>query len=478
MRYLYALTWLWCTLAMAAFDPFNTEAMLPKKPSLRQAGAAGDACATVKLLDALDLLEVVNLSLCNNPQTREAWASALVQAAEVGVSRASYLPSPSLSVSENRSRLDTEPSVYQRNIGLSVSYLLYDFGLRAANLENARRLLDAATATQDSTVQAVFLQAIQAFYQTQSSVAALDAASESERAAKASLAAAKARHAAGTATPADSLQAQTAYSQAMLNRISADGNLKIANGALANMLGLDANIDVKLTGAAGLVSSQDMSDDNDRRTAAIHALNSVERDVAALIAEARLKRPDLYAAQAQVDAAKANVDAARAAARPSVSLTASSNQSSSAGVTQRGSSSGLLLSVPIFSGFAPTYRIRSAQAQVESKNAQLEHLRLQVALEVWTAYQNLNTATQALLTTADLLQSATLSAQVALGRYNAGVGNMLDVLNAQSALAGARQQRIQSSYNWNISRAVLAQAMGSLDANVLQALPDSQRSKP
>jgi len=43
------------------------------------------------------------------------------------------------------------------------------------------------------------------------------------------------------------------------------------------------------------------------------------------------------------------------------------------------------------------------------------------------------------------------------------------------ALASARQQRIQSTFNWSISRATLAQAMGSLDANLLQALPDSNR---
>ena len=51
------------------------------------------------------------------------------------------------------------------------------------------------------------------------------------------------------------------------------------------------------------------------------------------------------------------------------------------------------------------------------------------------------------------------------------MGSILDVLNAQSALASARQQRIQSAFNWNISRATLAQAMGNLDESLLQSLP-------
>jgi len=76
-----------------------------------------------------------------------------------------------------------------------------------------------------------------------------------------------------------------------------------------------------------------------------------------------------------------------------------------------------------------------------------------------------------------LLDSAQQSARVALGRYKAGVGSILDVLNAQSALASARQQRIQSTFNWNISRASLAQAMGSLDAGLLQTLSDTSIQK-
>jgi outer membrane protein TolC len=55
---------------------------------------------------------------------------------------------------------------------------------------------------------------------------------------------------------------------------------------------------------------------------------------------------------------------------------------------------------------------------------------------------------------------------------------MLDVLNAQSALASARQQRIQSMLNWNTSRAALAQSMGNLDANLLQTLSDASSQMP
>jgi outer membrane protein len=440
--------------AAEALDPFGTDAMLPPRPALRIGNAAADPCAAQPLDHALNLQEVVNLALCNNPQTRVAWANSLIQAAQVGVGKSAYLPSVDLNAAANRTS-GTTPAVSQRSVGVTFSYLLYDFGARSATLESDRQLLDAAIATQDSTVQSVFLAAFQDYYQVQADSAALDSARESERAARESYDAAEARYNAGSATPADKLQAQTAYSQATLNRISADGNLKNAQGSLANMLGLDANRGVPLV-PAGTNPVPD----------------NFEGNISALIEQARQQRPDLLAAQAQVKAAQASADATRAAGRPTISLTASSNRYYYSGIDTQGSTLGVNLNVPLFSGFSTTYRVRSAEAQVEAKNAQLEQMHLQVSLDVWTAYQNLTTATQSLRTTAVLLDSAQQSAQVALGRYKAGVGSILDVLNAQSALASARQQRIQSTFNWNISRATLAQAIGSLDANLLQTLSD------
>lgn len=438
--------------AQESLDPFDTQTLLPPRPALRSSDIHSAPCADEKLpAHPLSLFEAVDLALCNNPQTREVWASARVQAAQVGVNKAPYLPSVSLNAGWSRNWPANGIAYEQRNIGVSLSYLLYDFGSRSANLESARQLLNAAAYTQDSVVQAIFLATVQAYYQTQSSLAALDAAHESEAAAQASFESAQARYLAGSATPADRYAARTAYSQATLNRISAFGAQQIARGNLAFVMGLDIPQSITL-----------QANETGNRP------EEFQRNVAALIEQARDLRPDLRAAEAQLRAAQANTDAARAAAWPTISLGASSTYQGVAGNgLNRGSSLGINLTAPLFSGYAPTYRIRAAEAQTAVKQAQLDKLRLQVTLDVWTAYQNLTTATQSILATADLLRSATQSEQVATGRYKAGVGVMLDVLNAQSALASARQQAIQSRYNWNISRATLAQAIGNLDADLL-----------
>ena len=75
---------------------------------------------------------------------------------------------------------------------------------------------------------------------------------------------------------------------------------------------------------------------------------------------------------------------------------------------------------------------------------------------------------------ADLVASAEQSERVALGRYKAGVGTILDVLSAQAALASARLQRIQAQLDWNVYRATLAQSVGALDYTLLQAAAEGR----
>lgn len=441
-------------LAFDSADPFGTKTITPAPPRLAlEAEARFIPCAPVETTTRYGVLEVVDRALCANPRTREAWANARVQAAQVGVAQSDILPDLDGRLGANRATGSADPST-QNNASLTLSWLLYDFGARSANLENARQLLSAASHSLDATVQTVFLDALRAYYATQAARAAVAAAQESERASRESLAAAEVRYKVGTGTPADRLQAQTAWSQATLTRIRAEGILRSAYGTLANVMGEDAS--------RPLLLEDIPKTPTDARG---------EGDVEALIATARLRRPELKAAEARVGAARANVDATRAAGKPSLALGAGSSwqgmDTHSSDFSSRSNSIGLTLSIPLFSGFETTYNVSTAEARVDVASSLRDNVNLQVALDVWTAYQDLTTSNQTLTASADLLASAEQSERVALGRYKAGVGNILDLLNAQSALATARLQRIQAALDWYVARASLARAIGTLDGSLL-----------
>lgn len=441
-----ALLW---PLRAAGIDPFDTEERITRG---QLDIAADDArCAREKILAPLALADVIDLALCNNPQTRSMWAAARAQAAQVGVGTAAYLPTLSAqgSVSRNMSQTGDFPaeSATARSASLSASYLLYDFGSRSATLENAKQLLIAVNATRDATLQSTYLNAVQAYYALLSARSSVQAYQAAEAAAQESLAAAQARYQAGVATPVDRLQAQTTLSQATLNRITAEGNERNGQGALANIMGFDA------TQAYTLQPVPETTPDP-----------VIEQDIGKLIADARQKRPELAAAEAQIKAAGAQLESTRATGMPSISLGATAGVYGVTGMPDtRSSSIGITLNVPLFSGFKTTYQARAAAAQLEGKVAERDRLANQIALEVWMAYQGLLTSSQALRSADDLVAAAELSEKMILGRYKAGVGNILDTLSAQSALASAHQQRVSALYNFLVSRFALAQAIGQLD---------------
>ena len=74
----------------------------------------------------------------------------------------------------------------------------------------------------------------------------------------------------------------------------------------------------------------------------------------------------------------------------------------------------------------------------------------------------LENALAALGTARTLVASAEESAALAQGRYKAGVGLFADLLNAQSALAEARQQLVTAELNIRTANAQLARAIGGI----------------
>jgi outer membrane protein len=120
--------------------------------------------------------------------------------------------------------------------------------------------------------------------------------------------------------------------------------------------------------------------------------------------------------------------------------------------------------MPVFSGFSNQYDVAAASQNYQSALARTDATKAQVIQQVFTAYYLLRTATDRVHTSRDLLASATESEAVARERYREGVGTIVDLLIAQSALAGAQAQAIDSRWQWRSALAQLAHDVGVLDA--------------
>ncbi len=451
-------------------DPFATNQQVNQSPKGNGLGFNTLCGLHATNNQAWTLVDVVNQALCNNPQTQQAWANARFQAAQVGIAKAAYLPTVTLSTPVSRSMNSASSSLQVTSIGststgksaqpltrftpvISLTYLLYNFGAREAQLENAEKILDAANWTQDATLQTVMFAAIQAYYSVFATQSAVEAALISENASAEAVTAAQKRHEVGAVAVGDVLLAQTAWAQAKLNSQKTTGEANIALGNLANAMGLEADYSLHI--APPYLTKPDAKQ---------------HEHVHRLIEEAKTLRPDLAAAEAKIKAAQASVKAAEAGHLPSLSLIGNYgyNHTSLPSDTQSWTV-GMQISVPLFNGFNTTYQIRSAKEQLAVQRANFDQLEQSVSLDVWQSYQLLNTAYESFNSSEAVLASALQSEKVALGRYSAGVGNILDVLNAQASHATARMQLIQFQYAWLIQKAQLAKALGRLDFSVLPA---------
>ncbi len=402
----------------------------------------------------LSLSAAVDLALCRNPATRSSWAAAHQQAAALGGAESALLPSLSATGSESRTygtHVDVNGNTVSnsqdtRDAALTLTWTLYDFGGTYANIKGNRLLLDAAADTVNSVSQQTVLNVVQSYYGVVAADAAVVAAKSAEADYARSVEIADALQKGGVASLSDVLQAQTAYDQAVLARVQYEYAASSAHGTLSVALGLPADQALKL--------------DAQPVPASVPALAARMSD---LMAEAKRQRPDLAAAFAQRDAAEANVTVARAVGRPTISIQAGRSSSYTPDVAnQNYNQVGIYVTVPIFTGFKVDYGVRQAQATLQNSEVNVDKIRLQISSDVWNAYYSLNSANQQLTATATLVKTADQNQQVALGRYQAGVGTILDLLTAQTAAANAAQARISAELAWETARGQLALALGHL----------------
>nr|WP_094780669.1 TolC family protein [Paraburkholderia ribeironis] len=459
------------TPCVHAFDVLRTEGSITATP----AGAFVPDPASCQFGPPgvpLALAEAVQRALCSNPKTREAWADVKAGAAGVGVARAAYLPTISGNgqiVRENsvtdvtgHPNLSSATLATVHSESVSLNWTLYDFGARAATVRNASALLAAAQATHNAALQDLFVTVAKDYYAAQATAGALAVALEVERMAGDSAAVATARVDRGIAPISDALQAQTAYTQAMLSRIKAQGAWQAAVGTLASDMDLSPDAPLKLP---------DVTDGVQPDAAFVQSVGE-------LIEEATHIHPGVLAAQAQVDAAAAKVDQTRAAGLPSISFVSRynrNNQPATLGLgipeypaTGREWYVGVQVTIPFFEGFSRMYQVRQSTAQFDRAQDALDDARQRVGLEVWNSYQAVQTSTATVTDSATLLDIAQRSFTASQHRYEANVGNILELLNAQTALANARQQRVQALADWRAARLRLAGSLGRLGSADMQ----------
>jgi outer membrane protein TolC len=123
----------------------------------------------------------------------------------------------------------------------------------------------------------------------------------------------------------------------------------------------------------------------------------------------------------------------------------------------------VLMSVPIFDGGQREGRISESRSLVRQEEIRTQDVQYQVALEVRDALLTLDSAKQQVAVAEEGLKFSLTELELSRERFVVGVATNLEVTDAQTRVAQARDNLIEGLFTFNASRLSLARAQGQLE---------------
>ncbi|MBI2724791.1 MAG: TolC family protein [Polaromonas sp.] len=427
---------------------------LPLSINIQEPGSTSCRDLSPAMLKRLTLMDTVQYVMCKTPLYNQAVLLVDEQQAGVDLARSAYRPrmSANAELATNRIPLSNSGSGSLSASGtgsLGVSWVLFDSGVRDANLEQSRQTLSSARAAQQNAALNAINEALRLYVEAAAALSRLEALRETEAVARQSVQVAQAKYDAQVASLSEKLQTQTALAQAVLDRVRGEGVWETARGALAVGMGFPVAVDLELAPLSEAFPA-----------------GGGRRFDAAWMESTRLDHPRLRGARADVLALKSRLDSVRAEDGVSVSLAlgAGSTRDFSVrnGRADNSVSGSVVASIPLFNKVEQQAREGQILAQIGSREEAIIQAEREVESELWRNIKLLETEGQNLEAATVLLSSANQSYRITLGRYKAGVGSILELIATQVALAGARSQLAQARISQAQARLRLEVAAGRI----------------
>ena len=413
-----------------------------------------------KKVKHLNLIDVIDLALKNNPKVKQAWLDVDVSNYSYKIEKSNYFPDINVEISYSKNKNEynnTTTKSEDLTPGITLSYLLFDFGGRESSVAMLKHKLQETKFETNNYVQNFIYDVVDAYYKVFSSIANEKASKEAENSSYEAFKAAKVRYDIGLAPLTDKLQAETSYMQKKLVREQAENNVKIKKAELNYLLNLSPTNDLNLSAPYLTIPEKDF-----------------DENIENLFMLAVNNRADLKAYYENKASKKSEIYNARAERFPAISFRASYQNVNDLEKNSRNDRDlyniGLTASMPFFTGGSITNNVAKKKTELSVINQQINDLEKNIELEVWEAYQNFITAKKTYLTSETLLKSATETEKTMLGRYKNGKSSILDLLNAQSDLATAKYEFISAQHNWFISKANLLKTLGQIGVEELSSL--------
>ena len=173
------------------------------------------------------------------------------------------------------------------------------------------------------------------------------------------------------------------------------------------------------------------------------------------------RRPELLKNLSQQESSKAAVQIARSGYFPTLSAAGTHSWRGSDYPLREGWTIGVGVTFPLFEGLSTVNDVRRARSTLQSVEAKEQVIRQDITKEVEQSYLDLIAAAEKIRATAKALEAARENLRLARGRYQAGVGSIIEVTDAQVQFYDSELKHIRSLYDHKVAMAQLEKATGT-----------------
>ena len=411
----------------------------------------------IKKGESLNVERCVEIALKMQPNILAAAGTVHASESRIGQAESNYYPQvnwsssysrikPAVSSSSSSSVISTgtsgrtNESFDQYSAGFNVNQTIYDFGKTPTQVKIQKYNFDSSRSDLENVSEQIVFNVRQAYYGVLQAKRNREVSAESVRQFEQHLDQAKGFFEVGTKPKFDVTKAEVDLGNAKLNLILAENALRLAVVNLNNSLGVPDAPEYTV-------------EDN----LSFQKYNITLEDS---LSKAFQERPDLKSVISRRQASESSIDLAKTGYYPVLTGNAAYSWSGEKFPLEHGWDVGAALSFPIFSGFLTKYQVQEAKANLNVLKANEESVKQTVISDVQQSFLNLKAAEERIPTAKLNVEQAQENLDIANGRYSAGVGNPIEVTDAEVSLITAKTSYIQALYDYKIAHASLEKAMG------------------
>jgi outer membrane protein len=416
-------------------------------------------------LPEMSLDQLLQIALDNQPSIRSAQAALQGANAQVGIARSDYFPTIDTVLGYSRETRNTaggvsatgtvqtrrvsSRSVNQQDFNANLSQNVFDSFRREWNVRAAREEQNAARFDLSTSRQDVILNVQIAYYNYLLARRLVDVNQEAVRRNIQVLERAQGFFEVGTRPKIDVTRAQVDLANAELALVRARNALAVAFAALNNAIGVPDHPLYRVP-----------------EELEIPPLPLKPEEFLATLEESTRRalenRTELRALSARIRSAEADLTVAKRNFLPFLSADANWRYTGQELPYAPNWAVGATLTVPVLN--PPLFsQVDAAAADLASAQASEEITAQNIVLEVQQSFVDLVAARERIRSAEVLLTSARENLDLAQGRYQVGVGPLIDVTDAELALTQAESENIQAAVDFKIADARLRKAMGLVE---------------